>query len=236
MVKLVDIVFPELNQIFKSIHTKSIYALLSKYQSAKTIAGQDMETIITLLGETSRGRMRCEKRELLYNEAKNSIGSPTSATELEIKQTLATLDLFDEQVKEIDDKIKEVYKSTDTHLESIPGIGINNAAIIISEIGDFNNFSSADKIQAFAGLSPSTYQSGLLDNSRSHMEKRGCKFLSYAILSAARCVASWDENFSLYMQKKLDEGKHYFVALSHVAKKLIRVMYALETHDCDYAI
>lgn len=54
-------------------------------------------------------------------------------------------------------------------------------AIIIAEIGDFNRFDSADKILAYARMSPSTYQSGKIDNCRSHIEKRGSRYLRYAL-------------------------------------------------------
>lgn len=42
--------------------------------------------------------------------------------------------------------------------------------MILTEIGDFSRFNSPDKILAYAGLSPSTYQSGQLDSNYSHME------------------------------------------------------------------
>ena len=103
-----------------------------------------------------------------------------------------------------------------------------NEVMIISEIGDFSNFSSPDKILAFAGLSPSTYQSGQLSNAYSHMEKRGSKYLRYAIFNATQHVCVWVPDFSNYLEKKRAEGKHYYVAVSHASRKLIRVMYALE--------
>ncbi len=53
---------------------------------------------------------------------------------------------------------------------SIPGISYRMGAMIIAEIGDFDRFDSADKILAYAGLSPSTYQSGQLDNCHPEME------------------------------------------------------------------
>ena len=42
--------------------------------------------------------------------------------------------------------------------------------MIIAEIGDFSRFDSADKVLVYARTSPSTYQSGQLDNCYSHME------------------------------------------------------------------
>ncbi len=101
-------------------------------------------------------------------------------------------------------------------------------AMILAEVGDFSNFDSPDKILAYAGLSPSTYQSGKLTNCYSHMEKRGSKYLRYALFNAAKYVCHWDPVFSSYLAKKRAEGKHYNVAISHAAKKLLRIIYALE--------
>ncbi len=47
------------------------------------------------------------------------------------------------------------------------------AAMILAEVGDFTRFDSPDKLLAYAGMSPSTYQSGQLKNCYPHMEKRG---------------------------------------------------------------
>ena len=37
-------------------------------------------------------------------------------------------------------EIKELYNKLDSHLLSVPGVGINLAPIILAEIGDINNF------------------------------------------------------------------------------------------------
>ena len=42
---------------------------------------------------------------------------------------------------------------------SIPGLGEISAATILSEYGDISNFSSSNKMLAFAGLEPSIIQS-----------------------------------------------------------------------------
>lgn len=76
---------------------------------------------------------------------------------------------------------------------TIPGIRYRMGAMIIAEIGDFSRFDSADKILAYAGISPSTYQSGQLDNSYSHMEKRGFRYLRYALYNATKYVCHWDD-------------------------------------------
>lgn len=81
---------------------------------------------------------------------------------------------------------------------------------------------------AYAGLSPSKYQSGKMESTHAKMEKRGSKYLRYALFNAAKYVCHWEPKFAEYLAKKRSEGKHYNVAISHVAKKLVCLIYALE--------
>ena len=66
------------------------------------------------------------------------------------------------------------------------------------------------------------------------MEKRGSKYLRYALFNATEYVCLWDESFAAYLAKKRAEGKHYNVALSHAAKKLVRLIYAMERSGQPY--
>ena len=113
-------------------------------------------------------------------------------------------------------------KSNSVWMKSILRFSASNQLpyefMIIAEIGDFNRFDSPDKILAYAGLSPSTYQSGQLDGAYSHMEKRGSRYLRYALYNAAKYVCHWDPTFAEYLAKKRAEGKHYNAAISHAVK------------------
>ena len=60
------------------------------------------------------------------------------------------------------------------------------------------------------------------------MEKRGSRYLRYALFNAAQYVCIWDPTFAAYLAKKRAEGKHYFVAISHAVKKLVRLIFALQ--------
>ena len=67
-----------------------------------------------------------------------------------------------------------------------------------------------------------------ITNCYSHMEKRGSRYLRYAIFNATKYVCNWDPTFAAYLAKKRAEGKHNNVAISHDAKKLARLIYAME--------
>lgn len=156
------------------------------------------------------------------------------AKSLELKHTIKLIRELDSEIAEIDSAIKEIINKIDSPITSIPGIGLSMAAMIISEIGDFNNFDSPGKILAFSGLSPSTYQSGKLNNCYAHMEKRGSRYLRYALYNATRYVCFWCPLFAEYLAKKRSEGKHYNVAISHAAKKLVRLIFALQKSGQPY--
>ena len=135
--------------------------------------------------------------------------------------------LYDREINELDELIKDYMNQLHSPITTIPGIGTNLGSIILAEIGDINRFENADKLLAFSGMSPSTYQSGTYESSNARMEKRGSKYLRYALFNAARYVCQWDPTFAAYLEKKQSEGKHYYVALSHVVKKLVRVIFHL---------
>ena len=50
----------------------------------------------------------------------------------------------------------------------------------------------------------------------------------YAIYNATKYVCLWEPSFAAYLAKKCAECKHYNVAISHAAKKLVRLIYAME--------
>lgn len=160
--------------------------------------------------------------------AKSSIGSHIPAKSLELKHTIKLIGELDSEIEEIENEIKSIMDKINSPTLTIPGISYRMGAMIIVEIGDFSRFDFPDKILAYAGMSPSTYQSGQLDNCYSHMEKRGSRYLRYALYNATKYVCHWDESFGTYLAKKRAEGKHYNVALSNAAKKLVRTIYAME--------
>ena len=226
--RLVCILFPELEKLVPTLHMASVYALLYEFPGAIHVASAHLTRLANLLEKVSKGHYHKDTAISFREAARNSIGSNMPAKSLELKHTINLIRELDSEIEEIENEIKRIMDEINSPILSIPGISYRMGAMIIAEIGDFKRFDSPDKILAFAGLSPSTYQSGQLDNSHSRMEKRGSRYLRYAIFNATKFVCHWDPTFSAYLAKKRAEGKHYNVAISHAAKKLIRVIYHLE--------
>ncbi len=233
--RLVTILFPELEKLVPTIHLISVYKLLTEYPGASHIASAHLTKLSNLLIESSKGRYTKDTAIIIREAAKNSIGSIMPAKSLELKHTIRLILEISAEIDEIETEIKAIMDKINSPILSIPGISYRMGAMIIAEIGDFSRFDSPNKILAYAGLSPSTYQSGQHQSSHSKMEKRGSKYLRYAIFNATKFVCNWDSVFAEYLSKKRAEGKHYNVAISHAAKKLVRVIYHLEKTGQLYA-
>ena len=234
--RLVTILFPELEKLVPSLHMVSVYALLSEFPGAKQIAGAHLTHLKTLLSNASRGRYGRDMAMELRDAAKCSIGSVMPAKSLELQHTIRLIRELDAEIDDIETAIQAMMEEIQSPITTIPGMGVRMAAMILAEIGDFSRFDSPDKILAYAGMSPSTYQSGQLSLSGaySHMEKRGSRYLRYALYNATKYVCHWDPTFAAYLTKKRAEVKHYNVALSHAAKKLVRLIFAMEKSRLPY--
>ena len=232
--RLVNILFPELEKLVSTLHGNAVYTLLSEFPGAHQIASANLKHLTSLLETASKGRFDRAKATEIRETARKSISSYLPAKSLELKHTIKLIRELSSEIDEIEAEIKKIMVAINSPILSIPGIGHNLGAMIIAEIGDFSRFENPDKILAFAGCSPTTYQSGRLYSSHAKMEKRGSRYLRWALLNAAKYVCYWEPTFAAYLEKKRSEGKHYNVAISHAAKKLVRVLYHLEINNESY--
>ena len=227
--RLVNILFPEMEALVPSFHLSSVYAFLFKFPGASHLASAHLTRLTNLLSNASKGRYGKDTAILFRDTARNSIGSVMPAKSLELKHTIKLIQELTSEIDEIEAAIERIMdEEIQSPILTIPGISYRMGSMILAEIGDFSRFDSADKILAYAGISPSTYQSGQLDNCYSHMEKRGSRYLRYALYNATKYVCHWDKSFGAYLVKKRSEGKHYNVALSHATKNLVRLIFAME--------
>ena len=232
--RLVCILFPELEKLVPSLHLASVYALLEEFPGAKQIAAAHLTRLKALLETASKGRYKRDMALEIRDAARNSIGSRMPAKSLELQHTIRLIRELDAEIEEIEEQIQSIMDELHSPMTTIPGMGFRVAAMILAEVGDFTRFNSPDKLLAYAGMSPSTYQSGQLKNCYPHMEKRGPRYLRYALFNAAKYVCHWDSTFAAYLAKKRAEGKHYNVAISHAVKKLVRLIFAMERSQKPY--
>ena len=119
-------------------------------------------------------------------------------------------------------------------INEIPGCGKKLTSRVIAEIGDINNFDKPSKLIAFAGTDPSENQSGNKLSSNDKTSKRGSPYLRHAIYTASLVAISNEPELRTYYDKKISEGKHHFVALAGISRKLLTIIYYILKEDRDY--
>lgn len=232
LVSYVDLIFPELQYLFKSgIHTKSCYALLKTESNPDRIAKMHLTRLSNLLKKTSKGHYTKNHAIALKELASQSVGIKDDTLSLQILQSIEQIEMYTQQISKVEASICEIMDHMDSVIKTIPGIGNLNGAMIIGEIGDISRFEKPCQLLAYAGLDPSVYQSGKFTAARTRMSKRGSKLLRYALINAAWQLTLNNETFKAYYDLKISQGRRHYNALGHVAHKLVRVIHKMMTDN-----
>lgn len=116
---------------------------------------------------------------MIRDAAKHSIGAQMSAKSLELQHTIRLIRELDAEIEDIETAIQGIMEELHSSITTIPGISYHMEATILAEAGNFFRFDSPDKLLVYVGMSPSTNQSGKMDNCYAQMEKRGSRYLRY---------------------------------------------------------
>ena len=122
VMRLVTILFPELEKIVSDIHSTSIYAVLEEMPGASFIAKCNLTHLKSVLDSNSKGRYGRQMAILIRNSARDSIGITMPAKSMELKHTLHLIEVLTEEIDEIDESIKKIVDMSASPILSIPGI------------------------------------------------------------------------------------------------------------------
>jgi len=109
---------------------------------------------------------------------------------------------------------------------SVTGIGNVIATELIIYTENFTKIDTAKKAASFAGVCPFLNESGNLSK-RPKVPKRSNKKLKSLLFLAALNVCNYNKEFKLYRERKILEGKHFFLVMNNVANKLLRTIFAV---------
>ena len=228
-----DRTFPEFKEsINGNIKSKTAMYILRNYGIPSKIANINAQSYENIR-KCSYGKFSVAKFNGLRELARNTVGFSYETDLFEIRSLLRVYDTLQDEISLVENEITTHLSKINSHIPSILGIGKVSAASIIAEIEDVSRFDSPNKILAFAGLDPRIYQSGTQEF-RGRMNKKGSVVLRRVLMNCAESILMYNPAFYAYYRRKRDEGKPHRVAISHVARKLVRVIYKLETERIDF--
>jgi len=108
-------------------------------------------------------------------------------------------------------------------LTSIKGIGARSAAILLSGIGNVNDFASADKLAAYVGIVPRVSQSNDTDH-RGRITKRGNKLVRTTLVQCTLIAIRYSGYLNAFY-RRLKERRGFGKAIIATARKLLSIIY-----------
>ena len=233
MTNVLDITFPEFKPFFKnSLKSATAQYLLINYSTPGKIARMNQMSYKKMSSKLRR-TISYARFTNLKELAQNTVGTENLLTEFQLNNYLSLYQTLDTMIRSTDTLILEEFSRKESYLQTIPGIGPISAATIMSEIEDINKFSNPNQLVAYSGLDPAFYQSGETEFT-GRMVKRGSSLLRQCIMNCAQSSLMYNPTLYDYYHKKRQEGTAHRVALSHVAKKLIRIIFTLESKKIEF--
>jgi len=134
---------------------------------------------------------------------------------------LAILDRLSHEIKESEKEIDQTVETTPEAklLETVPGVGRYLSLLILAEIGEIGRFPSPKQLVSYAGLCPSTYQSG--DTLRhGRLTKQGSRWLRWALVEAALHASQYPRTRLARLHERLTRRRDAKTARVAVAREL----------------
>ena len=181
---------------------------MKEYSSPKQISTLHLTKLSNILHDNSHGRYGKQDAIRLRDLAKSSVGIDNPSLSLQIKHAILQIELYNQQIAEIEVLYKSILDDMHSPILTIPGMSYNQAAVIVGCIGDINRFEHSCQLLAYSGLDPSVVQFGNFQAKSTRMSKRGSGMLRYSLVYSAHNVVLNNKTFKEYYELK--RSKNFF--------------------------
>lgn len=245
---LLDRSFPEFRGAFTKLGGASPLAVLARWPTPAAFGRADEAELAAVLARASRGSLGATQAAELRALAATSAGlpDPLDAAAVAVRALVGHVEHLDAQVAALAARLGELLapeSAAEALLRSCPGIGVDTARTVtplawLAEappLARVRGKDGADKLGALVGLDVRVKESGAAAG-RPRMSKRGNRYLRRALMLAAEVAARTDPQCRGILERQRAKGKHYRVAVSDVARKLVHIVYAVLAHERPYAV
>ena len=238
--RLINICFPELEEIFKSsrIYEETALNFIKAYPHAYIVKEKRIDALYNNLYKTNSRHDYYYKR--LAHQIKDIASTSYPGVDKEhsdVKNLSDMAGILQENIKtinELKDKMIETAKQSPYFeiINSFYGIGEVLAAELLGELGDITRFDNHKQLIAFCGLDPTIIQSGKSINVHGAISKRGNKYARWILFNISQMVVKLGHQcpnhpvYNYYLIKKT-EGKHYYESLTACSTKILRMLYSM---------
>lgn len=234
---LLFVIFPEFVQVFQDISTKTAIYLIQHHPTPESITARGLESLTGVLRTISRGKVTHSRIKELFEAAQSSTGIDEGKESIcmevsHLASTIAYESCFiDELEQQMDQSLDQIPYSHS--ILSIKGIGRITVAGLIGEVGDFTRFHTISEMMKLAGLDLFEVSSGKHRGKR-RISKRGRSLMRKLLYFAAINVVKRNGILHEPYQQMLSRGMATVKALIAIARKLLRIVFALARDNTVY--
>lgn len=216
-------------QIKLSVVASDVFGVSGRMIIEKLIAG---ERDATLLAEYTHGQLRNKRAAL----AEALVGRFNEHHAFLCTQILTHVDAIDAWVAQLDERIAAEltpYAAQVRLLDTIPGVDVRAAQVIIAEIGlDMTQFPTAAHLASWAGLCPGNNQTG--GKTRPGRTRPGDKWLRGVLGAAARSVSRSRSSYLSAQYRRIATRRGGNRATVAVAHSMLTAAWHILTHQVGY--
>jgi transposase len=234
----VDIVFPELRQVFKDVKGKGAIATLRLFPTPIELRSMEAQDIIKGWKTKMKRHAGLKKAQSLIELAKHSIGNHQAhdAYKLHLEQLLEEFDLATAQLERVEQEVTDVLKQTSfaDKLLAIKGISEITLAGILGEAGDLSGFAHGNSLLRHGGLHLAEASSGkwkgqIVISKRGRSRLR--RFMYLATMSLIMNNPEFKELHTHNVQvKKMKKMKSVMKLIGKLARMLVAMARRNETY------
>ena len=144
----------------------------------------------------------------------------------EIKFLKNQIALLEDEAQKIINSNQNLKEQFD-RITKIKGVGEKLALAIIADMPDVSNFQKSGQFSAFAGVSPSHFQSGSSVRGKSHISRLGSKSIRKILYMSALVVKNHNPHFQKFVQKLQKKGKAPKVIIVAIMRKLMCILFGM---------
>lgn len=233
--------YPNYKLFFSKIDLVSALDFWEQYPSPTIIKDLSPQEIKNKLD--TKGKFSIHKTELIKNLIQDYDYQDTNYQEnrnLLIITIVKNIKSNNEQLKEMEKQIIDLYDKLDVKLHTFIGLTKVTSAEIVSEIGNIERFSNASKLAKYCGVAPINFSSGSHDKTvRNEYGNRHLNGYIYYLACRSICTGKGKQCphnpiFLDYYYKKIADGKTKRQSLTCVMRRIINIIFNILKNDVNY--
>jgi transposase len=234
----VDLVFPELREVFKNVTGKGAITTLRLFPTPKEVRLQTPQAIASSWKQHMKRQPGLKKATALFRVAQQSVGTNLAldAHRFHLQQLLEEYDLTTSQLERVEDTVCSVLDRVPyiDNLRSINGLNTISIAGILGEAGDLSKFSHGNALLRHAGLHLVEASSGKW-RGQTVISKRGRSRLRRFLYMATMNLINNNQEFKARHTYNVQErGMRRMKSLMKLIGKFARILVGMTKNQESY--